>query len=411
MSKYAIQVENLGKEYIIGGAERRYDSFREMLTGALTSPLKKLRKLGGAASEEERFWALKDVSFSVEQGEVLGIIGKNGAGKSTLLKILSRITEPTTGRIVVRGRLASLLEVGTGFHPELTGRENIFLNGAILGMRGIEVARRFDEIVDFADIEKFIDTPVKRYSSGMYVRLAFGVAAHLDTDVLLVDEVLSVGDAAFQRKSLGKMSDVASGGKTVLFVSHNLAAVRSLCGRALVLEQGGLAFTGGVREGLSYYENTYCSSVGRISDSRFRGSLSAYIRFDSLVYKQDGEVVQIVDPLKAFKIEVQAVSLKSFPRLGLKLGIFRDGFHIASCHDTQRETGMHEGPFVSVFDFPGDVLRPGRYTLGIGAWSAMGDWTWGDDVASLDFSENHGDHAADRSEGIVSIPYSGQRIQ
>lgn len=244
MSKYAIQVEGLGKEYIIGGAEQRHDSFREMLTGSLTAPFRRLRKLGGAASEGERFWALQDVSFNVEQGEVLGIIGRNGAGKSTLLKVLSRITSPTTGRVVTRGRMASLLEVGTGFHPELTGRENIYLNGAILGMSRIEIDRQFEEIVNFAEINKFLDTPVKRYSSGMYVRLAFSVAAHLDVDILVVDEVLAVGDADFQRKCLGKMKSVSSCGRTVLFVSHNMNAVQSLCGRVIVLDAGRIKVSG-----------------------------------------------------------------------------------------------------------------------------------------------------------------------
>ena len=201
----------------------------------------------------------RDVNFEIERGEVVGIIGRNGAGKSTLLKILSRITEPTEGRVTIKGRIGSLLEVGTGFHPELTGRENIYLNGAILGMRRAEIRRKFDEIVAFAEIEKFLDTPVKRYSSGMYVRLAFAVAAHLEPEILLVDEVLAVGDAEFQRKSLGKMSDVAKGGRTVLFVSHNLGAVRSLCSHAFLLEGGKVAFGGEVDAALTAYERTYRS--------------------------------------------------------------------------------------------------------------------------------------------------------
>ncbi len=244
MSKYAIQVEGLGKEYIIGGAEQRHETFREMLTGALTSPLRKLRKLGGNVNDVERFWALKDVSFNVEQGEVLGIIGRNGAGKSTLLKVLSKVTSPTEGRVMTRGRMSSLLEVGTGFHPELSGRENIYLNGAILGMSRKEVARKFDEIVAFAEMEKFIDTPVKRYSSGMYVRLAFAVAAHLETDILVVDEVLAVGDAEFQKRCLGKMKEVSSGGRTVLFVSHNTTAIQTLCSECVLLDHGKIESAG-----------------------------------------------------------------------------------------------------------------------------------------------------------------------
>jgi homopolymeric O-antigen transport system ATP-binding protein len=227
-----IEVENLSKCYRLGQFNAR--TLREEIE-------RLLQRVGGSAhgkAAESEFWALRDVSFSVEAGEVVGIIGRNGAGKSTLLKILSRVTEPTGGSARLRGRVASLLEVGTGFHPELTGRENIYLNGAILGMTRAEIRRKFDEIVDFSGVEKFLDTPVKRYSSGMYVRLAFAVAAHLEPEILIVDEVLSVGDAEFQKKCLGKMADVASGGRTVLFVSHNLAAIENLCGRAAVLEKG-----------------------------------------------------------------------------------------------------------------------------------------------------------------------------
>jgi ABC-type polysaccharide/polyol phosphate transport system ATPase subunit len=262
LTKFAIQVESLGKEYTIGGAEQRHDSFREMLTGALTAPLRKLRKLGGTASKEERFWALRDVSFNVEQGEVLGIIGRNGAGKSTLLKVLSRITSPTVGRVVTRGRVASLLEVGTGFHPELTGRENIYLNGAILGMSRAEIDSQFEEIVAFAEIDQFLDTPAKRYSSGMYVRLAFSVAAHLDADIMVVDEVLAVGDIRFQRKCLGKMKNIAGGGRTVLFVSHNLNAIQALCGRSILLDGGRLLVCDATATVIENYLSEYADDVG-----------------------------------------------------------------------------------------------------------------------------------------------------
>ena len=267
MSKYAIQVEGLGKEYIIGGAEQRHDSFREMLTGSLTAPFRRLRKLGGAAKEEERFWALKDVSFNVAQGEVLGVIGPNGAGKSTLLKVLSRITSPTTGRVVTRGRMASLMEVGTGFHPELTGRENIFLNGAILGMSRDDIQRRFDEIVRFAEIDLFLDTPVKRYSSGMYVRLAFSVAAHLDADILVVDEVLAVGDASFQKRCIGKIGSLSEQGRTVLFVSHNLNAIQVLTKSCLLLQSGRVIAQGPTFDILNMYAQESRESSGHIHSS------------------------------------------------------------------------------------------------------------------------------------------------
>lgn len=236
MSDVAIRAENLGKRYRIGREKEQYGTLRDTVMSAVQAPLRSIRR--GAFGNEEEFWALRDVSFELKHGEVLGVIGRNGAGKSTLLKILSQITEPTTGRAKIHGRVGSLLEVGTGFHPELSGRENVYLNGAIIGMTKRDIAKRFDEIVEFAEIEQFLDTPVKRYSSGMYTRLAFSVAAHLEPEVLIVDEVLSVGDAAFQRKSLGKMGDVAREGRTVLFVSHNMPAVQVLCEAVMVIESG-----------------------------------------------------------------------------------------------------------------------------------------------------------------------------
>lgn len=232
-----IKVENISKLYQIG-AKESYGSLRDEIMQAVTAPFRRLTTHNSQLTTDSNLWALKDVSFEVNEGEVVGIIGRNGAGKSTLLKILSRITEPTSGKITMRGRVASLLEVGTGFHPELTGRENIFLNGALLGMTQAEIRRKFDEIVAFSEIEKFLDTPVKRYSSGMYVRLAFAVAAHLEPEILVVDEVLAVGDAQFQKKCMGKMGEVAKGGRTVLFVSHNMAAIQNLCPRAIFLSHG-----------------------------------------------------------------------------------------------------------------------------------------------------------------------------
>lgn len=243
MAEPVISVSGLGKRYVIGH-EARHDTFRDTLAHGAVGALRRLFRRTPTRTTEE-FWALRDVSFEVNQGDVVGIIGRNGAGKSTLLKILSRITEPTTGSVRLRGRVASLLEVGTGFHPELSGRENIYLNGAILGMSRAEIARKFDEIVAFAEVERFLDTPVKHYSSGMYVRLAFAVAAHLEPEILIVDEVLAVGDTQFQQKCLGKMRHVAhDAGRTVLFVSHNMAAVQQLCRHALLLRQGQLVAAG-----------------------------------------------------------------------------------------------------------------------------------------------------------------------
>jgi lipopolysaccharide transport system ATP-binding protein len=254
VSTPVLKVSGLGKEYVIGSRDKAPQTFREMLGSSLVAPFRRFRKLSGRVESQERFWALKDVNFEVHEGEVVGIIGRNGAGKSTLLKILSRITAPTEGCVEVRGRVASLLEVGTGFHPELTGHENVYLNGAILGMSRAEINRKFDEIVGFAEVEKFLDTPVKHYSSGMYVRLAFAVAAHLEPEILLVDEVLAVGDDQFQKKCLGKMRNVAAQeGRTVLFVSHNLQAVQSLCRRAILLDAGLIAAEGPSRSVVSMY--------------------------------------------------------------------------------------------------------------------------------------------------------------
>jgi len=257
MSDAIITVENLGKCYRLQHRQRerqRYTALRDVITERMKSLFGNRRSAIGDRQAEEDFWALEDVSFEIKQGEVVGIIGRNGAGKSTLLKILSRITEPTRGRITLRGRVASLLEVGTGFHPELTGRENIFLNGAILGMTRAEIRARFDEIVAFAEVEKFLDTPVKRYSSGMYVRLAFAVAAHLEPEILIVDEVLAVGDQKFQRKCLGKMQDVASDGRTVLLVTHNMVITRQLCDVVLLLDAGRLKGFGATERTVKEYE-------------------------------------------------------------------------------------------------------------------------------------------------------------
>lgn len=261
MGTIAIRAESLRKQYFIGGKQKQYTRLSERLVDAATAPIRRTQKLlrgqvTGAAELDEQFWALRDVSFEIHQGEVVGVIGRNGAGKSTLLKIVSRITEPTGGYADIYGRVGSLLEVGTGFHPELTGRENVYLNGAILGMKKAEIVRKFDEIVAFAEIDTFIDTPVKHYSSGMYVRLAFSVAAHLESDILLVDEVLAVGDMTFQQKCLGKMGDVAEQGRTVLFVSHNMGLVQTLCQRGILLQNGGKAVDANITDAINAYLHT-----------------------------------------------------------------------------------------------------------------------------------------------------------
>ena len=274
MSDYAMRAEGLSKQYDLS-TQRHSRSLRDALTQSVTAPFKAIWARGDKRpASREAFWALKNVSFQIKRGEIVGVIGRNGAGKSTLMKIMSRITEPSEGRVQVRGRVASLLEVGTGFHPELTGRENIFLNGAILGMTRAEVRQKFDEIVAFADVERFIETPVKHYSSGMYMRLAFAIAAHLETDILLIDEVLAVGDAGFQQKCLAKMEDVAGHGRTVLFVSHNMAAVQSLCSRVIHLESGQIIGDGEPRTEINNYLATTTSNPTDVNNLKLGDGLT-----------------------------------------------------------------------------------------------------------------------------------------
>lgn len=286
MSDIAIRVENLGKLYRIGKRER-YRTLRDSITDTLATPFRRLRSSHSAngSGNSDSIWALKDVSFEVKCGEVIGVIGRNGAGKSTLLKVLSRITEPTVGHVEIHGRVGSLLEVGTGFHPELTGRENIYLNGAILGMRRAEINRKFDEIVTFAEVEKFLDTPVKHYSSGMYVRLAFAVAAHLEPEILVVDEVLAVGDHQFQAKCLNKMNEVGKGGRTVFFVSHSMAAIQRLCQRVLVLKGGSLSCDADRETAISEYIGSDTGSIYLAAPSLSHPSIiesSVQVKNDSI---------------------------------------------------------------------------------------------------------------------------------
>jgi lipopolysaccharide transport system ATP-binding protein len=297
MSDNAIQTENLGKLYQLGKARQRHNTLRDAVAAGLRAPLHWLRRNGKSPGNEseEIIWALREISFDIKRGEAVGVIGRNGAGKSTLLKVLSRITEPTEGCARVYGRVGSLLEVGTGFHPELTGRDNIYLNGAILGMRRAEIARKFDEIVAFAEIERFLDTPVKRYSSGMYVRLAFAVAAHLEPEILVVDEVLAVGDLAFQKKCLGKMEDVTYGGRTVLFVSHNMNAVQRLCSSCMMLDQGQLVAYGDTAEVIVRYLTTGAGTVSAaswIDLTRMSRRGTGRARFTAIWYASDDESVE-----------------------------------------------------------------------------------------------------------------------
>ncbi len=301
---------------------------------------------------DERFWALDGVDFEIQTGEVVGIIGRNGAGKTTLLKILSRITQPTKGRVEIRGKVASLLEVGTGFHPELTGRENIFLNGAILGMTRRDIQNRFDEMIAFAEVEKFLDTPVKRYSSGMYVRLAFAVAAHLDPDVLLVDEVLAVGDTNFQQKCLGRMGEVASAGRTVIFVSHNLGAVENLCTKLAVLKHGKVSYIGAVRDGVRKYIKDSRPTQDNVTSEAFRGTLLGDMIFSKVELSQGGQVSSVVSPAQPFCFTVSGLVYRTLKDFDITLSVFREGVRLFSCHDAPPGTIMKSGYFTSEFGIP-----------------------------------------------------------
>ena len=359
-----IRVSGLGKEYIIGGREKGNETFREMLTGSLLAPFRRLRKLKGEVAEEERFWALKDVSFEVQRGEVVGIIGRNGAGKSTLLKILSRITDPTEGEVEIRGRVASLLEVGTGFHPELTGRENIYLNGAILGMSRAEIARKFDEIVAFAEVEKFLDTPVKRYSSGMYVRLAFAVAAHLEPEILIVDEVLAVGDNEFQAKCIRKMDDISGQGRTILLVSHNMGSINRLCSRALLLDSGRLQIKGDPNKVIGHYYAAVTAGQGKWqqipADSK---SQLQFVSAEGEAGQVDGAVPY--DQKIKIKISYNGLDAKHY-QLMVRIKLEDShGNHILTSIDTDsladRTTGIG-AVYEEVCEIPARLLRPGLYT-------------------------------------------------
>jgi lipopolysaccharide transport system ATP-binding protein len=373
MDDIAIRVEDLGKQYRIGVAPERYRTLRDNLVRAASAPFQALRS---ARSDNSRIWALQDVSFEVRKGQVLGVIGRNGAGKSTLLKILSRVTEPSAGYAEIHGRVGSLLEVGTGFHPELTGRENIYLNGAILGMRRAEIESRFDEIVAFADVEKFIDTPVKRFSSGMYLRLAFAVAAHLEPEILVVDEVLAVGDAEFQRKCLGKMSDVAQQGRTVLFVSHNMSAILRLTEEAILLDKGRLVLRAPTAQAVDYYMAAGFSQVGeRTWDSDEVPAEAAPFRPLAIrVCDAGGRVVDTVrstDPITV-SVEYQLEAPISGLRIGIYLMTMR-GEYVFTSFDTddpqqyERYSTRPAGCYTSECTIPADFLNEGRYVLGLNA--------------------------------------------
>ncbi len=375
MSDVVIRAEGLGKRYVIGHETQRerYSSLRDSIARGVRTFARKAGDLAHGrpiiqGDELEEVWALSDLDFEIHRGEVVGIIGRNGAGKSTLLKVLSRITEPTVGRVQISGRVASLLEVGTGFHPELSGRENIYLNGAILGMSRAEIRRKFDEIVAFAEVEKFLDTPVKRYSSGMYVRLAFAVAAHLDPEIFIVDEVLAVGDGEFQRKCLGRMSEVARDGRTVLFVSHNMAAVQTLCSRGILLHAGGLVAEGSINSVVETYVAKGAPSV--VGNALLRRKLSDSLTLEKLAIEPNPAtagcgVAFAIEFTSAEPLRMTELSVLIYSNLGVRVAIvdlrMAQSTHRVSPTEPLRFRGR-------VFDLP---LVEGVYSIGL--FVACGD--------------------------------------
>jgi lipopolysaccharide transport system ATP-binding protein len=380
----AIRVDHLSKRYRIGASQTkfRYGMFRELLVDVAMTPVRLAQAIMGrgmrGSGATSFIWALNDVSFDVEEGRVLGIVGRNGAGKSTLLKVLSRVTEPTKGMVTVRGRVGSLLEVGTGFHPELTGRENIYLNGAILGMKRTEIDRKFDEIVDFSEVSQFIDTPVKRYSSGMYLRLAFAVAAHLEPEILVVDEVLAVGDAEFQRKCLGKMGDVAQQGRTVLFVSHNMSAILRLTQEAIVLKKGQLIKRAPTQEAVDFYLSSGQAETGEriwgVDD--IPASAAPFKPIALRIRDKRGAIVDTVRSTEPATIEweYQLDAPLTGLRVGMYLGTMR-GEYVFTAFDTDDAKQFEQfgarpaGRYISRCILPADFLNEGRYSLGVNASS------------------------------------------
>jgi lipopolysaccharide transport system ATP-binding protein len=410
MGDIAIRAENVAKLYRIGRQER-YKTLRDSLSDLTAAPLRWLRRRNcNGRGERETIWALNDVSFEVRRGEAVGIIGRNGAGKSTLLKILSRITEPTGGRITVHGRVGSLLEVGTGFHPELTGRENVYLNGAILGMRRTEIARKFDDIVAFAEVAQFIDTPVKHYSSGMYMRLGFAVAAHLEPEILVVDEVLAVGDLLFQKKCLGKMGDITAAGRTVLFVSHNLGAVRNLCSRALLLRQGRLLEAGATADVLRSYLSDDVSTTGQWHQSGAPRPGREVRLLSARVLSGEGQVTSVVDSDQPFDIAVEYEVLRPLP--SFEIGVLlrnADGIAIVGSVDSDwvpcRERTRPAGRYCSTCRFPAHLLAPNTYSVSLGA-AIIGQQglDYQPDVLRFEVTEvgNIRARRNDRREGVIT---------
>jgi homopolymeric O-antigen transport system ATP-binding protein len=370
MGAPVITLDGIGKRYKIGALQGQHDTIREHLTYLAGAPIRRFRSHSSKVDEgrDPHVWAVKDVSLEVKQGDVVGVVGRNGAGKSTLLSMLSRITEPTTGEGMIRGRIGSLLEVGTGFHGELTGRENIFLNGAILGMGRREITRKFDDIVEFAEVSRFVDTPVKRYSTGMHMRLAFSVAAHLDTEVLLVDEVLAVGDSKFQAKCLGKMSDVAHEGRTILFVSHNMGAVAELCTRAILLDQGRKIMDGSVAEVVDRYARTRAGEHLTVTFPADESLPSYFTRISVVTAGGDPAATFAVD--EEVVIELEYVVTRETPDLLFNVTLARNMVDVFTSFDTDSQSPIEAkrpGSYVARHRLPAKFLKAGLYSLTVGS--------------------------------------------
>ena len=373
MSDIAIRVENLGKKYIIGHQKQeRYTALRDVIVDKVKSIGRRKLETG----EQEEFWALKEVEFEIKKGDRVGIIGRNGAGKSTLLKLLSRITEPTTGKIYLNGRVASLLEVGTGFHPELTGRENIYLNGSIIGMSRTEIKKKFDEIVDFAEVEKFLDTPVKRYSSGMYVRLAFAVAAHMEPEILVVDEVLAVGDAQFQKKCLGKMGEVGKEGRTVLFVSHQLSAIELLCPKAILIDRGSILKNDNSHEVINYY-----SELGGENGEIYR-RITSKLKWLGIQQKKRNETFKPDDDI-CFLLKFKA-GKENINGLFIDFAIFNENnyniIHIKSKFINRGFNVKQNENFHIFTKVNSPKLAPGKYRLTVYVYAGNEELLWIDNI-------------------------------
>lgn len=415
MGEVAIKFENISKQYRLGtiGTGTLSHDLNRWWTVNIRRKEDPYLKVGqvnerDTKATDDYVWALKSIDFEVKKGEVLGIIGKNGAGKSTLLKILSRVTSPSTGRILTQGRIASLLEVGTGFHPEMTGRENIFMNGSIMGMTKAEIRKKFDEIVDFAGVEKYIETPVKRYSSGMTVRLGFAIAAHLDPEILVVDEVLAVGDAEFQRKAIGRMQDVSSNeGRTVLFVSHNMGSISQLCSKAILLKSGYVYSEGPTSDVIRSYLQASVNN-GKIEQDSITGPLVPFVSIENVTVNEIDNNSIFVSPFREIRIGIKGNCKKAleFFRIGITLNI--NGMKLLSLHDYPEPIPIEKGSFEREFVIPAYLLRPGDYTLSVyghddGNSRKGTEWLYANEILVISVLEEWDQLNDSHNQGIINL--------